>query len=163
MLKLVFTGGFQYHKNTGLRTSKNHLPFKLLGILTDRKNIWRRRRDSNPRYGINRTHAFQACTFDRSVTSPYYYLPVILQILGAAQDKPDQVSEQPMLYQMSLMIYSSVNLIPIAELDAVALSCTDQWSSMSTKRPCPAWMRVNAAGSQERSVLSVSDTFPQTI
>lgn len=31
---------------------------------------WRRRRDSNPRYGLSRTHAFQACTFNHSVTSP---------------------------------------------------------------------------------------------
>ena len=34
------------------------------------KMMWRRRRDSNPRYGLSRTHAFQACTFSRSVTSP---------------------------------------------------------------------------------------------
>ena len=31
---------------------------------------WRRGRDSNPRYGVNRTHDFQSCTFNRSVTSP---------------------------------------------------------------------------------------------
>src|SRR5215831_18875100 len=31
---------------------------------------WRRGRDSNPRFGINRTHDFQSCTFNRSVTSP---------------------------------------------------------------------------------------------
>ena len=31
---------------------------------------WRRGRDSNPRCGVNRTHDFQSCTFNRSVTSP---------------------------------------------------------------------------------------------
>ena len=31
---------------------------------------WRRKRDSNPRYGLSRTHAFQACTFNHSVISP---------------------------------------------------------------------------------------------
>ena len=30
----------------------------------------RRERDSNPRYGVNRIHAFQACAFNRSATSP---------------------------------------------------------------------------------------------
>lgn len=70
VLKLAFPGGFQYHRNTGLRTAETPLPFKVLGMLTDKKIIWRRRRDSNPRYGINRTHAFQACTFNHSVTSP---------------------------------------------------------------------------------------------
>ena len=33
---------------------------------------WRRGRDSNPRYGVNRTHDFQSCTFNRSVTSPQH-------------------------------------------------------------------------------------------
>ena len=32
--------------------------------------VWRRERDSNPRYGIRRTHAFQACTLSHSVISP---------------------------------------------------------------------------------------------
>ncbi|MCB1936164.1 MAG: hypothetical protein KDF59_09495, partial [Nitrosomonas sp.] len=31
-------GGFQYHRNTGLRTAETPLPFKVLGMLTDRKN-----------------------------------------------------------------------------------------------------------------------------
>ena len=31
---------------------------------------WRRERDSNPRYGLTRIHAFQACAFNRSATSP---------------------------------------------------------------------------------------------
>ncbi len=32
---------------------------------------WRRERDSNPRYGVNRIHAFQACAFDHSAISPH--------------------------------------------------------------------------------------------
>jgi hypothetical protein len=32
--------------------------------------IWRRERDSNPRYGLTRIHAFQACSFNHSDTSP---------------------------------------------------------------------------------------------
>jgi hypothetical protein len=31
---------------------------------------WRRERDSNPRYGLSRTHAFQACTLNHSAISP---------------------------------------------------------------------------------------------
>ena len=31
----------------------------------------RRERDSNPRYGVNRIHAFQACAFSHSATSPW--------------------------------------------------------------------------------------------
>ena len=31
---------------------------------------WRRGRDSNPRYAFGRTHAFQACSLNRSDTSP---------------------------------------------------------------------------------------------
>ena len=31
---------------------------------------WRRGRDSNPRYGFHRTHAFQACDLNHSSTSP---------------------------------------------------------------------------------------------
>src|SRR6185312_9665460 len=31
---------------------------------------WRRERDSNPRYDVSRIHAFQACSLDRSDTSP---------------------------------------------------------------------------------------------
>ena len=38
VLKLAFPGGFQYHRNTGLRTAETPLPFKVLGMLTDRKN-----------------------------------------------------------------------------------------------------------------------------
>src|SRR5262249_42070004 len=37
-------------------------------VLADER--WRRGRDSNPRFGVNRTHDFQSCTFNRSVTSP---------------------------------------------------------------------------------------------
>ena len=36
----------------------------------DLRMSWRRERDSNPRYGIHRTHAFQACTLSHSVISP---------------------------------------------------------------------------------------------
>ena len=32
---------------------------------------WRRGRDSNPRYGFHRTHAFQACDLNHSSTSPW--------------------------------------------------------------------------------------------
>jgi hypothetical protein len=32
--------------------------------------FWRRGRDSNPRYGFHRTHAFQACDLNHSSTSP---------------------------------------------------------------------------------------------
>ena len=38
--------------------------------LKENGKSWRRGRDSNPRYGVNRTHDFQSCTFNRSVTSP---------------------------------------------------------------------------------------------
>jgi hypothetical protein len=31
---------------------------------------WRRERDSNPRYGLKRTHTFQACSLSHSDTSP---------------------------------------------------------------------------------------------
>jgi hypothetical protein len=31
VLKLAFPGGFQYHRNTGLRTADTPLPFKVLG------------------------------------------------------------------------------------------------------------------------------------
>ena len=31
---------------------------------------WRRERDSNPRYSFQSKHAFQACAFNRSATSP---------------------------------------------------------------------------------------------
>ncbi|HEY6044639.1 MAG TPA: recombinase, partial [Nitrosospira sp.] len=31
VLKLAFPGGFQYHRNTGLRTAETPLPFKVLG------------------------------------------------------------------------------------------------------------------------------------
>ncbi len=34
------------------------------------KRVWRRERDSNPRHGIPRIHAFQACALDRSAISP---------------------------------------------------------------------------------------------
>ena len=33
-------------------------------------HYWRRGRDSNPRYGFHRTHAFQACDLNHSSTSP---------------------------------------------------------------------------------------------
>ena len=44
-------------------------------ILTSRVRMqdptnWRRERDSNPRYGMNRIHTFQACAFSRSAISP---------------------------------------------------------------------------------------------
>ena len=45
--------------------SRRRLPW------TSTKN-WRRGRDSNPRYGVSRIHAFQACSLDRSDTSPKY-------------------------------------------------------------------------------------------
>ncbi len=32
--------------------------------------FWRRERDSNPRYAIQRIHTFQACAFNHSATSP---------------------------------------------------------------------------------------------
>ena len=34
------------------------------------RTVWRRGRDSNPRYGFHRTHAFQACDLNHSSTSP---------------------------------------------------------------------------------------------
>lgn len=37
VLKLAFPGGFQYHRNTGLRTVDTPLPFKMLGMFTDKK------------------------------------------------------------------------------------------------------------------------------
>ena len=40
------------------------------GSAQPKSKLWRRGRDSNPRYGVNRTHDFQSCTFNRSVTSP---------------------------------------------------------------------------------------------
>ncbi len=38
VLKLAFPGGFQYHRNTGLRTTETPLPFEVLGALA-RKRI----------------------------------------------------------------------------------------------------------------------------
>ena len=39
----------------------------------DARNLqnWRRERDSNPRNGLTRLHTFQACSFNRSDTSPH--------------------------------------------------------------------------------------------
>ncbi|GKS69679.1 hypothetical protein W03_16830 [Nitrosomonas sp. PY1] len=37
MLKLAFPGGFQYHRNTGLRTAETPLPFKVLGRLESKQ------------------------------------------------------------------------------------------------------------------------------
>lgn len=37
VLKLAFPGGFQYHRNTGLRTGETPLPFKVLGGLTNKR------------------------------------------------------------------------------------------------------------------------------
>ncbi len=34
-------------------------------------SIWRRERDSNPRYAFGRIHTFQACAFNRSAISPF--------------------------------------------------------------------------------------------
>ncbi len=34
--------------------------------------LWRRERDSNPRYGLTRTHTFQACSLSHSDTSPKF-------------------------------------------------------------------------------------------
>ena len=34
------------------------------------EHVWRRGRDSNPRYTLRRTHAFQACSLSHSDTSP---------------------------------------------------------------------------------------------
>lgn len=38
VLKLAFPGGFQYHRNTGLRTAETPLPFKVLGEFTSKRN-----------------------------------------------------------------------------------------------------------------------------
>ncbi len=35
--------------------------------------VWRRERDSNPRYSLHRIHTFQACAFNRSATSPLFF------------------------------------------------------------------------------------------
>jgi site-specific DNA recombinase len=37
MLKLAFPGGFQYHRNTGLRTAETPLPFTILGGLSSKQ------------------------------------------------------------------------------------------------------------------------------
>jgi hypothetical protein len=37
VLKLAFPGGFQYHRNTGLRTADTPLPFKVLGGLSSKR------------------------------------------------------------------------------------------------------------------------------
>ena len=42
-------------------------------------HIWRRGRDSNPRYGLSRTLTFQASPFDHSGTSPKTYLICIVR------------------------------------------------------------------------------------
>ncbi len=39
-------------------------------VLSIKLLTWRRERDSNPRCAVKHTHAFQACPFDRSGTSP---------------------------------------------------------------------------------------------
>ena len=39
-------------------------------IFVKKCDSWRRDRDSNPRYSLTHTHAFQACAFDHSATSP---------------------------------------------------------------------------------------------
>ncbi len=38
VIKLAFPGGFQYHRNPGLRTVETPLPFKVLRGLSDNKN-----------------------------------------------------------------------------------------------------------------------------
>ncbi|WP_396957189.1 hypothetical protein [Nitrosomonas sp.] len=37
VLRLAFPGGFQYHRNTGLRTAETPLPFKVLGELAGKQ------------------------------------------------------------------------------------------------------------------------------
>ena len=37
VLKLVVPGGFQYHRNTGLRTAETPLPFTILGGLSNKQ------------------------------------------------------------------------------------------------------------------------------
>lgn len=37
VLRLAFPGGFQYHRNTGLRTAETPLPFKVLGAIASKK------------------------------------------------------------------------------------------------------------------------------
>ena len=70
VLRLAFPGGFQYHRNTGLRTAETPLPFKVLGAIASKKIQLAEKAGFEPAVRYYRTHAFQACTFSRSVTSP---------------------------------------------------------------------------------------------
>ena len=49
--KLTLDSHLQYDGNEGVRTPELSLPFKVLGAHASVKRLWRRGRDSNPRYG----------------------------------------------------------------------------------------------------------------
>ncbi len=51
--------------------------------------MWRRERDSNPRYDSHRIHAFQACAFSRSATPPSARYLVICVIGRKSRASPE--------------------------------------------------------------------------
>jgi hypothetical protein len=62
--------GVSVRLNAGERASGVWVVWRYGSSLDLRSSGWRRGWDSNPRYGVNRTLAFQASAFDRSATSP---------------------------------------------------------------------------------------------
>ncbi len=69
VLKLTFPGGFQYHRNTGLRTAETPLPFKVLRGFSGDQTQMAEKAGFEPAVRF-RTHAFQACALSHSATSP---------------------------------------------------------------------------------------------
>ena len=69
-----------------------HLKALQIGRLKD--SNWRRERDSNPRQGVNPEHAFQACDFNHSSTSPAFYGWLAFYVIAAVEGQ-DSVAFQP--------------------------------------------------------------------
>lgn len=58
VLRLAFPGGFQYHRNTGLRTAETPLPFKVLGAIASHKNQLAEKAGFEPSF-----HAYLSITY----------------------------------------------------------------------------------------------------
>ena len=82
------SGDFRCRENASARLRLGSNRVQILGPFSVRYkkprlrgafHIWRRGRDSNPRYGLSRTLTFQASPFDHSGTSPKTYLICIVR------------------------------------------------------------------------------------
>ena len=69
-LKLTFGEHLVYQRFHGFRTPKTTLPFKLLGDFRNSNFKMAEREGFEPSIRGYRIHTFQACSFDRSDTSP---------------------------------------------------------------------------------------------